>query len=203
MFSANSEETRQFTGQPIGQLVSEVARTNISWVLPVLVIRHLKKLAVLVKPCTRGWRKSIGIIVTCLPVSRLAWHFRGEIAKHPERLIRCESSFLPQKIAQPSTDSLAFRLVEAGPMNSDVAVIQWAGTSPLSAQDLISEPVVRRSRAVDEAEQWLSKELAAGPRPAAEMCESAAAAGIARRTLKRALRKAGRARKIGFGSEGQ
>ena len=122
----------------------------------------------------------------------------GRDPKQPERLI--EASVKNNIARRP--DSMAFRLV-AGPMNSDVAVIQRAGTSSLSAQDLISELVVRKSRAVDEAEQWLSKELAAGPRPAAEMYESAAAAGIARRTLKHALRKVGRARKIGFGSEGQ
>lgn len=69
----------------------------------------------------------------------------------------------------------------------------WAGTSPLTANDLAGgrQPQQRRDVAVQHAEVWLSAYLRHGPRPAKEGFEAAAAMDIAARTLKRAKQSLG------------
>lgn len=180
-----------FRDQDVRRALAPLASFSERLGVAVLVIRHLNKMAGS-KAMYRGGG-SIGII----GAARVGLM----VGRDPEDDNRLILASVKNNIAR-RPDSFAFRLV-AGSMNSGVAVIKWEGTSTLTAQDLVSEPAQSRSRAVDEAELWLKQQLISGPRPAAEMYELAEAAGIAQRTLKRALKKVGEARKIGFGSEGQ
>jgi AAA domain len=74
-----------------------------------------------------------------------------------------------------------------GPGKSAVFTIQggtfgWRGFSDLTAYDLLAKP----KRPQQIAEEFLSKELAAGPRSAKEISEKAEKVGISQGTLKRA-----------------
>lgn len=183
--------TSSFRDQDVRRALAPLASFAERSGVAVLVIRHLNKMAG-GKAMYRGGG-SIGII----GAARIGLM----VGRDPEKRDRLILASVKNNIAR-RPDSLAFRLT-GGRVSSEVAVINWEGTSSLSAQDLVTDPVRPKRRAVDEAEQWLREELSAGPRPAAEMYEAAEAAGIAKRTLKRALKKVGQARKIGFGSEGQ
>ncbi len=70
-----------------------------------------------------------------------------------------------------------------------VAVLDWQGVSPVTADELFSPTRVTRPR--DDAATFLRTVLAHGPRPAAQVREDAAALGIAERTLKRARKELG------------
>ncbi|MCO5164775.1 MAG: AAA family ATPase [Planctomycetes bacterium] len=68
----------------------------------------------------------------------------------------------------------------------------WLGRSELTARDLDARPQVGRGRsAVELAESFVEEQLQGGPRPAAEVREAAASAGIAERTLERAQKRLG------------
>ena len=85
--------------------------------------------------------------------------------------------------------SLVFRVETA---SNGAARVAWGGTSSLSAGDILREPADPEQRsALSEAKDFLLKELADG-RVAAELVEKDAdAAGISKRTLKRAKRALG------------
>jgi hypothetical protein len=79
--------------------------------------------------------------------------------------------------------SLGYRLVES----SGQPVVEWTGPVDLTADALCRPaPVTTGVKARDRVSDWLKRELAGGPRRAAELYAAAAAADIPERTLRRA-----------------
>jgi hypothetical protein len=109
------------------------------------------------------------------------------VAADPEdperRVLACTKSNLA-----PMPASLAFRLVEA---ENGVARVEWSGQSKHSADALLaaSDAAVEASGergALAEADAFLREFLRTGARPVAEVEAAARAAGITKRTLRRA-----------------
>jgi hypothetical protein len=108
----------------------------------------------------------------------------------------------------PPLPALRCRIAPRTP-GSAVPAVEWLGPCDYTAATLLgqgSEPVSGeagsgsgRTSAVDEAAAWLRAQLAAGPRPAAELQHLAQADGIGESTLRRAReRLAVRVRHAGF-----
>ena len=108
----------------------------------------------------------------------------------------------------PTMPSVAFRIADA----NGVPYIEWDGTSPLSADDLLAaradsdDPDERSAR--EEAEDWIVEYLTAQPGQSCQrtpLIKAAEAEGFKERTTERALsrlRRAGRvtdSRRLGFG----
>lgn len=159
---------------PLGLLA---ARTGCT----VLLLRHLIKRTT-ARALFRG-QGSIGIIAAAR-----AGLF---VAPHPEnpdeRVLAVSKSNLA---ARPA--ALGYRVIKT-PLGQPM--IQWTGPVDLTADGLcrkhVSTVVKPRDRAID----WLKRQLANGPRKAAELYNLAAEAGIPERTLDRAKQE------IGAGSE--
>ena len=86
--------------------------------------------------------------------------------------------------------TLGYHLESAGPFN--VGLAAWHGPISLTADDLVRPPAAQASTpAQDDAADFLTDTLAAGPRLAREVYAEAEAAGITERTLKRAKARLG------------
>ena len=82
--------------------------------------------------------------------------------------------------------SLAYQLVDAENEWETVRV-DWQGTSPLTANQLVGEPTSEEDRSeLDEATEFLREALAGGPVGVKDLKRSAKEAEIAERTLRRA-----------------
>ena len=80
--------------------------------------------------------------------------------------------------------ALGYRVVESA---GGLPVVEWTGPVDLTADGLCAgEAGGAELQARDRAIDWLRRELAAGPRKAAELYAAAAEAGIPERTLERA-----------------
>lgn len=143
----------------------------------VLLVRHLTKAGGL-RMLYRGLG-SIGVV--------RAVHTGLLLARHPrDPELRVLARTKPRD--GPPAPALAFRL---SPGARSHPRLHWLGPVSVSAHDLYTtrEPAGRRPR--EWAVEWLRHELANGPRRAAELIAGAAAAGITRRTLKRAKKDLG------------
>ena len=78
--------------------------------------------------------------------------------------------------------SVGYSLTEDG-------VLKWEGPSQMTAEDILGSDSPKPSPKRSQAEEFLLKALAHGPRPSAEVEEEAKAAGISERTLDRARQK--------------
>src|SRR5436305_1334965 len=81
--------------------------------------------------------------------------------------------------AAGAVPSLGYRLTSTA---GGVATVEWLGPVAVTADALAADPDAPL-RPRDRASDWLRAELAAGPRPAAEVYAAASAAGIPDRTL--------------------
>jgi hypothetical protein len=101
-----------------------------------------------------------------------------EARRSPERVLAVSKTNVGR---QPP--AFGYRVVESP---GGLPVVEWTGPVELTADGLCGgkaeEPIKARDRAID----WLRRELAGGPRKAAELFAAAAAAGIPERTLERA-----------------
>ena len=79
--------------------------------------------------------------------------------------------------------SLSYRVIAAP---ARPATIEWTALIDLTADDLCRPLKSTEVKARDRAVDWLKRELAAGPRKAADLYAAAALAGIPERTLQRA-----------------
>lgn len=143
----------------------------------VLLVRHLTKSGGL-RWLYRGLG-SIGVVRT-IPTGLL-------VARHPsDPELRVLARTKPAD--GPPAPSLGFRLWPGGGCQPR---LHWLGPVGLTAEELYTtrEPESQRPR--ERAAEWLRRELAGGARRAAELITGAAAAGITRRTLKRAKKDLG------------
>jgi archaellum biogenesis ATPase FlaH len=84
--------------------------------------------------------------------------------------------------------SLRYRVVPS-PGDPTIPIIEWHGSSPYGATDLISEHDDDDRSALTEAKEFIRQELADGPREAIYMEKEARRAGISPTTLNRAKRQ--------------
>ncbi len=118
--------------------------------------------------------------------ARIEW-VAGRDPQDPTRRILAVSK---TNIGKEPT-SLAYRLVDAEG-EWDTLRIAWDGTSALTANQLVGEPVSEEDRSeLEEAIDFLSEALADGPRAAKPIKRLADQAGIAERTLRRAKERLG------------
>ncbi len=155
----------QCVRQALGPLAAVAARTHCA----ILLIRHLRK--VLGGRAVHRGLGSMGIIAAVR-----SGLFVSRRAEDPTRVVLAVTK---TNIAG-DLPSLEYRIVE----NQGRAAIEWLGPAGLSADELARPEAPIRAR--DQAELWLHRELADGPRPVAELLAAAANAGIPERTLNRA-----------------
>jgi hypothetical protein len=78
--------------------------------------------------------------------------------------------------------------------------IEWLGTSDRSTSDLLNPPKPKEPSALDVAKDFLSKQLAGGGTPAADIQEAAKDVGISAATLNRAKADLGvKSTKVDYG----
>lgn len=122
------------------------------------------------------------------------------VALDPEDETRRVLAVTKNNLAAP-VPALAFRLVPDA--ERGCARIEWDGETTHTAAQLLTTSDPEERSAGDEAVEFLTELLEAGPIPAAKVRKAARDAGIADRTLDRARKRAGvGSKRHGFGAEG-
>lgn len=179
-------ETNSYRDQDVRRALAPVSEFAERCGLAVVVVRHLNKTGG-GSPIYRGGG-SIGIIGAAR-VGLL-------VGRDPEDEDRLVLASTKNNLAHRSA-SLAFRVVSA-PDDPDTSTIEWEGSCPLGASDLLSAPSRgERTTAIDEAAEWLKSTLADGPRLASEMYAAAEAAGIKKRVLQKARHRVAETERVG------
>jgi hypothetical protein len=160
--AANLDQCVRLALSPLAELAD---RTRCA----VLLIRHLTK-RVSARALYRG-QGSVGIVAACRTGLLLAAH-PGDPAA---RVLAVTKSNLG-----PRPPALGLRVGVGA-----CAAVEWTGPVGLTADGLLRRPEAGL-KVRDRATDWLRRELAAGPRKAADLFAAAAAAGIPDMTLKRA-----------------
>jgi putative DNA primase/helicase len=163
--------------RPVRRTLDGLAELAARYGCAVLLVRHLTKSGGL-RWLYRGLG-SLGVV--------RAIHTGLLVARHPtdpEQRVLART----KPTDGPPAPSLGFWLLPGGGRQPR---IHWLGPVSLTADELYTtrEPESQRPR--ERAAEWLRRELADGARRAAELFAGAAAAGITRRTLKRAKKDLG------------
>lgn len=189
--------TNSYKDQDIRGALAPVAEAAERYGVAVLVVRHLNKGGG-GKAIYRGGG-SIGIIGAAR-IGLMVGKDPNDAPADGENQ-RCVLASVKNNIGRPAA-SLAYRIVSSE-NDASVGVVQWEGTSALSANDLCQPEKPTEGTARDEATEFLEEQLAGGTRLAREVYAEAEALGIAERTLKRAKKRLGvTAERQGFGAEG-
>ncbi|HMF12774.1 MAG TPA: hypothetical protein VKE94_10725, partial [Gemmataceae bacterium] len=104
--------------------------------------------------------------------------------RDPRTPDRCVLAQVRGSLAGPQP-SLAYRLTAA---DGQLPIVEWLGTSPVSADELLAGAGPVPPSEHDEAASFLQEFLAAGPRTAREIWEAAQKDDHSERTLRRAKR---------------
>lgn len=160
--AANLDQCVRQALTPLGKLA---ARTGCG----ILFVRHLTKVPR--EEVIRRGQGSMGIVASV----RTALYAMPHPAD-PDRRVLTVTKTNVGRTPVP----LGYDLVES----AGQPVVRWAGPA-----DLTAEAPAGGLRARDRAIDWLKKELAGGPRKAADLYAAAAAAGIPERTLDRAKKE--------------
>jgi putative DNA primase/helicase len=186
--------------QDVRAALAPLARLAERTGVAVVVLRHLTKGGG-TNALYRGGG-SIGIIGAARSGLLVA---RAPEEPEHERILASSKSNLG-----PPLPALRYRIAPHGSVG-DVPVVEWLGPCDYTAATLLGdsgegangESGSGRTSAVDEAAGWLRAQLAAGPRPAAELQHLAQADGISDWTLRRARQRLGvLVRHAGFVSGG-
>jgi hypothetical protein len=122
-----------------------------------------------------------------------ACRFAMLVARDPLAPGRCVLAQVRQSLAGPQP-SLRYQITGA---DSPLPGVDWLGTSPCSADELLAGAARRGHGPRDRAAAFLGQFLAAGPRTARDLWEAAQKAGLSARTLQRAKQALGiRCRRI-------
>lgn len=128
---------------------------------------------------------SIGFVAFC--------RFAMLVARDPLTPGQCVLAQVRNSLA-PLQPSLAYRLSSS---DGNPPTVEWLGTSPVSADDLLGGAPRPQRRPGDRAIDFLLQFLAGGPRSARAIWQAAQKAGLSARTLQRAKRRLGiRCRRI-------
>jgi hypothetical protein len=161
--AANLDQCVRTALTPLTQLAAQTG-------CAVLAIRHPAKREAS-QAILRG-QGSIGIAAA----ARAAWLVGAHPCDRDRRVLALTKTNVGRR-----PPALGYRIIESA---SGVPVVEWTGPVDLTADDLSRAPE-GRVRAAERALDWLRRELANGPRKAAELYAAAAAAGIPERTLER------------------
>jgi hypothetical protein len=138
----------------------------------LLLLRHLNKQGG-GRALYRGLG-SIAFVAVC--------RFAMLVGRDPLDPGRCVLAQVRSSLTGPQP-SLTYRITGAdGPLPS----LEWLGTSPVSADELVARGARRVDNPRDRAAAFLEQFLAAGPRTARDVWQAAQKAGLSARTLQRA-----------------
>jgi hypothetical protein len=181
--------------QDVRGALAPLARLAQQTGVAVVILRHLTKGSG-TNALYRGGG-SIGIIGAARSGLLIA---RSPDDPEHERILASSKSNLG-----PPLPALRYRIAPWTP-EGDVPVVEWLGPCDYTTATLLGDavagdvPGAGRTSAVDEAAAWLRAQLAAGPRPAAELLAEARVEGFSDWALRRAReRLAVRVRHAGFG----
>jgi hypothetical protein len=158
----------QCVRQVLTPLAAVASRTGCT----ILLVRHLIK-RMLARALLRG-QGSMGIVAAV----RTAFL----VAVHPDDPTARVLAVMKNNVGR-RPPALGFRIVESPAAQP---VIEWTGPVDQTADGLCQRKVATMVKASERAIDWLRRELADGPRKAAELYAAAAATGIPERTLRRA-----------------
>jgi hypothetical protein len=128
---------------------------------------------------------SIAFVATC--------RFAMLVARDPQTPGQCVLAQVRNTLGAPQP-SLAYRLNSS---DGGLPAVEWLGTSPVSADELLGGRPRSEGRPRDRAFDFLEKFLAGGPRSSRELWQAAQKVGLTARTLQRAKRRLGiRCRRI-------
>jgi hypothetical protein len=179
-FLSVSASSDQHVRHALGALKASAERSGAA----IVAVRHLTK-SPSANPLYRGLG-SIGIIGAARSGLLLA--------PDPDDAERRILAVAKGNLAR-SAPSLAFRLQDVP--GTSVARLVWDGESPSTASQLLHAQTdaagagAARRSVTEEARAWLREALAAGPRPAVELRQDAAAHGIGAKALYAARRAEG------------
>lgn len=191
LFAHLSGEINSFRDQDVRRALAPLANLVERLDVAALIIRHLNK-ASGGNVLYRGGG-SIGIV----GAARLGML----LARNPNDENALVLASTKANIAlQP--DSLTLRIVSSS-NDSDVGIVQWEGTTPLTAQELVSSYAGKTATKQDEATEWLIARLSHGPVLSETLIREAKDQGLSRRTLFRAKKDLGiKAEAIGSPAHG-
>jgi hypothetical protein len=110
-----------------------------------------------------------------------ACRFARLVGRDPLVPGRCVLAQVRNSLAGPQP-SLAYRLTST---DGAPPTVDWLGTSPVSADELLAGAARREHEARDKAAAFLEQFLAGGPRTSHDIWEAAQKAGLSARTLQR------------------
>jgi hypothetical protein len=116
-----------------------------------------------------------------------ACRFAPLVGRDPREPGRCVLAQVRNSLAGPQP-SLAYRLTAA---EGAPPAVDWLGTSPCSADELLAGNRRREDGPRDQAAAFLEQFLAGGPRTSREIWVAAQEAGLSARTIQRAKRGLG------------
>jgi archaellum biogenesis ATPase FlaH len=173
-----SEKTDSYKDQDMRRALTPLATLAERTRAAFLIVRHLTKAA----GGNTLYRGGGSIAIIGAARSGLV------IAQDPEDPERRILAANKHNLSRPAP-SLAFRIGEAP---NGAARVEWGGTSPLTARDILKEPAdPEQKSALSEAKEFLLQHLTEGLVAAEEVKEDARGAGISERTLKRAKKEMG------------
>ncbi len=116
-----------------------------------------------------------------------ACRFAMLVGRDPQMPGRCVLAQVRNSLARPQP-SLAYQITAA---DGALPTVDWLGTSPLSADDLLTGDPHAGPGPRDQAAAFLEQFLAAGPRTSRDIWQAAQQAGLSARTLQRAKKGLG------------
>lgn len=143
----------------------------------LLMLRHLNK-----QGGSRAVYRGLGSIAFVA-----ASRFAMLVARDPLSPARCVLAQVRNSLAGPQP-SLLYRLTAA---DSALPAVDWLGTSPILADELLADAAPRGQGPRDRAATFLEQYLATGPRTARDIWAAAQQASLSARTVQRAKRSLG------------
>ena len=165
-------DVNSFKDQDVRRALTPWIRLASATGAAVLLVRHLNKSAGM-SAIQRGGG-SIGII----GAARCGWLLAADPDDEQRRILAHVKGNLG-----PRPESLRLRTVAA---DNGASLIEWGGTSPLTADELATPPNPEGRSEKREAIDFLREILADGPRTFKDCQQAAKEAGISERTLDRA-----------------
>jgi hypothetical protein len=141
----------------------------------LLLQRHLNK-----QGGSRALYRGLGSIAFVA-----ACRFALLVGRDPEEPGRCVLAQVRNSLAG-SQPSLVYRLTTEG---GNLPTVEWLGTSPLSADELLVGSAQQKDNRGDQAAAFLGQFLAGGPRTCQDIWAAAKKAGLCDRTVQRAKKR--------------
>lgn len=169
-------ETKLKDSNAVRSLIREIGQVAEDYNCAIVLIRHLTKMKH--ENALYQGGGTIDLIAAARSAIRVAAHPQDEdlrVMAHLKHNVGPRGVSRTYRLAQETEDSLP--------------VVEFVGETDLSVDDLSGGGDHKKPK--DTAEEFLKRELADGPRPAAELIDLARKVGISERTLARAKKNLG------------